>query len=114
MHKQGLLTTFVALLFAMTPALADHHKDMEMSADHEKHSTTNGAEHSTNGDSHKGTEHPAHEMGDEVKSKDYKNESDMSKDYKHNKQEADDAENAPHPAHKMGEGEEALDERGQE
>ncbi len=94
MLKQGLLTTLITLLFAMTPAMADHHK--------------------MDGDSHKGAEHPAHEMGEEVESKDYKNESDMSEDYKHNKQEADDTENAPHPAHKMGEGEEELDERGQE
>lgn len=110
MHKQGLLTTFVALLFSMTPALADHHKGSEMGTEYEQQSTTNGAEQ----DSHKGMEHPAKEMGDEVKSKEYNLEEDVSEEYKENVEDAKDSKGTKHPAHDMGEGEEMLDERGVE
>jgi hypothetical protein len=94
MFKQGLLTTLVTLLFAMSPAMADHHKE--------------------DNDGHKGEEHPAHEMGEEVTSKDYKKEKDVSEEYKENVEEAKDAKGTKHPAHDMGEGEEMLDKRGVE
>ncbi len=78
MLKQGFLTIFMSLLFAATPALADHHKE-----------------------THKGMEHPAHEMGEAALSDSDKKEQ-LSEEYKENLREAKDSENPPHPAHKMG------------
>lgn len=83
MLKQGFLTTLFALLFAITPAIADDSMD-----------------------EHKGAKHPAHEMGDKSKSDCHKKDMDVSEEYK-------DSEGGKHPAHKMDEGEEMLDERGQ-
>lgn len=79
MLKQGLLTTFVALLFSMTPALADHHEE-----------------------SHEGAKHPAHEMGAEVES-DTDQKEQLSEEAKENLEAAKESEHAPHPAHEMGE-----------
>ncbi|MEC9315402.1 MAG: hypothetical protein VYB22_10990 [Pseudomonadota bacterium] len=94
MLKQGLLTALVTFLFTVTPAMADHHEK--------------------NGDSHKGVEHPAHEMGEEVTDKNYEKEKDVSEEYKENVEEAKDSKGTKHPAHDMGEGEEMLDKRGVE
>lgn len=77
MLKQGFMTTLFALLFAATPAVAEHHE------------------------SHEGAKHPAHEMGDAALSDSDKKEQ-LSDEYKQNLREAKDAANAPHPAHKMG------------
>lgn len=91
MLKQGLVTILTTLLFAVTPAMADHHQKA---------------------DEHEGMEHPAKEMGNAVTSdKDRKEQ--VSEDYKENLEKAKDADNAPHPAYEMGEGEEELQERGQ-
>lgn len=92
MFKQGMLTFLVTLLFAMTPAMAEHHDK----------------------DSHKGEEHPAHEMGEEVTSKNYTKDKDVSEEYKENLEEAKESKGTEHPAHDMGEGEEMLDKRGVE
>lgn len=86
MLKQSLMTLLVSLLFAMTPALADHHDP----------------------DEHKGSEHPAHEMG-EAENQAAEGEKKLKEEYKENIEEAKDAANAPHPAHEMGE-EDVLDE----
>ncbi len=88
MLKQGLLTTFVALLFSMTTALADHHEE-----------------------AHEGSKHPAHEMGAQVESDTDKKEQ-LSEEAKENLEAAKESENAPHPAHQMGD-EQVLEERGQ-
>lgn len=90
MLKQGFLTTLFALLFAITPAIADDSMD-----------------------EHKGAKHPAHEMGDKSKSDCHKKDMDVSEEYKDNLEKAKDSEGGKHPAHKMDEGEEMLDERGQ-
>lgn len=79
MLKQGLLTTFISLLLATMPAMADHHKDTA--------------------DSHKGMEHPAHEMGEAA---DVDREEPLSEEYRENLDAAKDSKHDPHPAHKMG------------
>jgi hypothetical protein len=87
MLKQGLITTFLTLLFAISPAMADHHNKA---------------------DEHKGSEHPAHEMGEAVTSDNDAKEQ-LSEEYKHNLEKAKEMENAPHPAHEMGD-EDVLDD----
>ncbi|MBD3635364.1 MAG: hypothetical protein HUJ23_10725 [Methylophaga sp.] len=79
MFKQGLLTTLVSLLLSMTPAMADHHEQKQ--------------------DSHKGMEHPAHEMGEAA---DVDREQPLTEEYRENLEEARDTKHDPHPAHKMG------------
>ncbi|WP_438969939.1 hypothetical protein [Methylophaga sp.] len=75
MLKQGILTLLLTMLFAISPAMA--------------------------ADEHKGSEHPAHEMGEAALSDSDKTEQ-LSDEYKENLREAKDTENMPHPAHKMG------------
>lgn len=107
MLKQTLKVMMAAMLFAMGTAMANHHECDEK-------------------DSHKGMEHPAHEMG---KAADVDRTETLSEEYDENLEAAKDTKNPPHPAHKMGsedthvgsehpahemgEGEEALRERGQ-
>lgn len=78
MLKHGLLTTLLASLFSMTPAIADHHET-----------------------SHEGAKHPAHEMGEAALS-DSDNTEQLSEEYRENLKAARETENSPHPAHKMG------------
>ncbi len=93
MLKQTITAILSAMIFAMGTAMADHHKGDEK-------------------DSHKGMEHPAHEMGEAADTDKDKNKK-LSEEYKENVEEAEDAKNTPHPAHEMGESEEELRERGQ-
>jgi hypothetical protein len=78
MLKHGLLTTLLATLFSMTPAMADHHET-----------------------GHEGAKHPAHEMGEAALSDSDKTEQ-LSEEYRENLEAAKESENPPHPAHKMG------------
>lgn len=107
MFKQTISMVLSAMLFAMGTAMADHHM-------------------TDKNDEHKGTAHPAHQMGEAA---DVDRTEQYTKEYKQNLEQAKESENAPHPAHKMGsedthigsehpahqmgEGEEALKERGQ-
>ncbi len=80
MLKQTMTAILSAMLFAMGTAMADHHEDTEK-------------------DSHKGMEHPAHEMGE---AEDVDRTKTLSEEYDENVEAAKDAKNQPHPAHKMG------------
>jgi len=95
MLKHGLLTTLLASLFSMTPAIADHHETSHEGAKHPAHEM--GTKNT-----HKGQKHPAHEMGEAARSSSEQSEP-LSEDYKENLQKAEEGANAPHPAHKMGE-----------
>lgn len=78
MLKHGLLTTLLATLFSMTPAMAEHHET-----------------------GHEGAKHPAHKMGEAALSDSDKTEQ-LSEEYRKNLEAAKESNNPPHPAHKMG------------
>lgn len=138
MLKQGFLTTLITLLMAAAPSWAEHHQthegakhpahemgeaalsdsDQKEQLSEEYRQNLKAAKQSANPphpshkmgseNTHKGFEHPAHEMGEAALSDSDKKES-LSEDYKENLDKAKDSANAPHPAHEMGD-EDVLDE----